>query len=214
MKRLFRSKTNHVLGGVCGGLGEYFEIDPVLIRLVWLILILFGGVGLVLYVIAWAIIPLEEVEQAKHADIKTPITLRGHLWWGLVLVIMGVFLLGSQYRIIYWPIIPGIHLHTRDFVPLVLMLVGLYLVYSFGRRASHMDRPGKQRLYRSRSDRKLLGVCGGLADYFQIDSTLIRVLWVAGSFLYGIGVLLYIVLVLALPDQPAVETTVSKKAKG
>ncbi|MCK4577213.1 MAG: PspC domain-containing protein [Candidatus Marinimicrobia bacterium] len=77
-----------------------------------------------------------------------------------------------------------------------------------------MDRPGKQRLYRSRSDRKLLGVCGGLADYFQIDSTLIRVLWVAGSFLYGIGVLLYIVLVLALPDQPAVETTVSKKAKG
>ena len=47
------------MGGVCGGLGDYFELDPVLVRLIWLILILFGGVGLFMYLIAWVIIPVE-----------------------------------------------------------------------------------------------------------------------------------------------------------
>ncbi|MEX0919159.1 MAG: PspC domain-containing protein [Parcubacteria group bacterium] len=58
-KRLYRSENNKVFAGVCGGLGEYFAIDPVLIRLVWLLVVIFSGVvpGLVAYIFAIFIIP-------------------------------------------------------------------------------------------------------------------------------------------------------------
>lgn len=209
MKRLYRSRTNHILGGVCGGLGDYFRLDPVLIQLVWLILILFGGIiGLILYIIAWVIIPIKDVEAAKGTPPPSRGVGKGRFWWGLVLVSMGVVLWGSQFRFIDWPIIPGVHLHSRDFVPLVLVLVGIYILYTFGHAAE-----GKGWLYRSRDDRKLVGVCGGIAEYFHVDSTLVRVLWVAGAFFYGATILLYLVLMVALPEKPyesAAETADTK----
>jgi len=60
IKRLYRSKTNRVIGGVCGGIGEYFGIDPTIIRLIWVILALMGGTGIIAYIIAWIIIPEEK----------------------------------------------------------------------------------------------------------------------------------------------------------
>jgi phage shock protein C len=58
-KRLFRSKNDRVLGGVCGGLGNFFTLDPVLVRVLWAISFFVGGVGLLAYIIAWIIIPEE-----------------------------------------------------------------------------------------------------------------------------------------------------------
>lgn len=72
IKRLYRSKHDKVIAGVCGGLGEYFEIDPVIIRLLWILFVLLWGVGILLYIIAWIIIPLQKHHQkiinviAKH----------------------------------------------------------------------------------------------------------------------------------------------------
>ena len=56
-KRIFRSKRDRILGGVCGGLGKYFSIDPVLVRVLWAVSFFVGGVGFLAYVIAWIIIP-------------------------------------------------------------------------------------------------------------------------------------------------------------
>jgi len=56
-KKLYRSGENKVLGGVCGGLGEYCVIDPILIRLAWVIAIFVLGTGLLAYLIVWIIIP-------------------------------------------------------------------------------------------------------------------------------------------------------------
>ena len=53
-KRLYRSRDNRMIAGVCGGLGEYFNIDPTLIRLLLLFLTLWGGGGVVVYIIALA----------------------------------------------------------------------------------------------------------------------------------------------------------------
>jgi phage shock protein PspC (stress-responsive transcriptional regulator) len=50
-----------MLGGICGGLGDYLDVDPVVIRLVWVVLTLFTwGIGLLAYCIAWIIVPEEE----------------------------------------------------------------------------------------------------------------------------------------------------------
>ncbi len=56
-KRLYRSGKEKILGGVCGGIAEYLNVDPVLIRLLWVGLVLVGGTGVLLYLIAWIIIP-------------------------------------------------------------------------------------------------------------------------------------------------------------
>ncbi len=56
-KRLYRSKTNKVIAGVCGGLGEYLRIDPVIFRILLVVLIFFRGAGLLVYLIAWLCMP-------------------------------------------------------------------------------------------------------------------------------------------------------------
>lgn len=58
-KRLFRSRRDKLIGGVCGGLASYFAMDPTIVRLIFVLLALFGGPGLVLYIILWIITPVE-----------------------------------------------------------------------------------------------------------------------------------------------------------
>ena len=58
-KKLYRSKKDRKIAGVCGGIAEYFDIDPIIIRLLTLILVLSVGAGLIAYIIAWVVIPEE-----------------------------------------------------------------------------------------------------------------------------------------------------------
>ncbi len=57
VKRLYRSGRDKILGGVCGGIAEYFRVDPTLVRLLWVLFSLAGGAGVLFYIIAWIIIP-------------------------------------------------------------------------------------------------------------------------------------------------------------
>lgn len=61
-KRLYRSRTDRMLAGVCGGIAKYFDIDPTLVRLFWLIATFAGGSGILAYIIAAIVIPLEPIE--------------------------------------------------------------------------------------------------------------------------------------------------------
>ena len=56
-KKLYRSSTNYKLAGVCGGIGEYFNIDPTLIRFGWIVFSVAGGAGLLAYIIAALVMP-------------------------------------------------------------------------------------------------------------------------------------------------------------
>ena len=70
-KRFYRSKTERVFAGVCGGLAEYFSIDPLLIRLLFVILALVGGGGVLIYIILW-IVAQEKPGSYNHVQ-ETPI---------------------------------------------------------------------------------------------------------------------------------------------
>jgi phage shock protein C len=59
VKRLYRSRTDRKIAGVCGGMAQYFGIDPVIPRIVWVALILGMGFGLLAYLVCWLVIPLE-----------------------------------------------------------------------------------------------------------------------------------------------------------
>ena len=56
-RQLFKSNTNRTLCGVCGGIGEYFNIDPTLVRLGWIVFSVAGGAGLLAYIIAALVMP-------------------------------------------------------------------------------------------------------------------------------------------------------------
>ena len=58
-KRLFRSKNDRILLGVCGGIAAYFNIDPVIVRLLWVLFAIMGGAGILAYLLAAVIMPLE-----------------------------------------------------------------------------------------------------------------------------------------------------------
>lgn len=59
-----------------------------------------------------------------------------------------------------------------------------------------------KKLYKSETDKKLCGVCGGIAEYFNIDSTLIRLIWAIAVLCYGTGILAYIIAAIILPSYP------------
>jgi phage shock protein C len=71
MKRLYRSRKERILGGVCGGLGEHIDVDPTIIRLVWVVVTLLSfGTGIIVYLIAWIIIP----ESHDESTMLTTVT--------------------------------------------------------------------------------------------------------------------------------------------
>jgi phage shock protein C len=57
-KRLMRSSRDKKIAGVCAGIAEYFDLDPTLVRVLWLIAIFFGGTGFLLYIILWIVLPV------------------------------------------------------------------------------------------------------------------------------------------------------------
>ena len=64
-KKLYRSGKDKMLGGVCGGIAEYFDVDPTLVRLAWILFTLFYGVGLLAYILFWIVIPRNPKQKWK-----------------------------------------------------------------------------------------------------------------------------------------------------
>jgi phage shock protein C len=101
-RKLYRSKENKILGGVCGGIAEYLDVDPTLIRLLFVLVLLFSGIGpvLILYLIAWAIIPekpRETVEPAPKTgtyEMDTGVKSRDSEIWTLaaILIVVAIIL--------------------------------------------------------------------------------------------------------------------------
>lgn len=71
MKKLYRSTKDKMLGGICGGISEYFDVDPSLIRLISVLLLLLNGAAFIVYILAWIIIPKEPIFPLVYDEPKT-----------------------------------------------------------------------------------------------------------------------------------------------
>lgn len=70
-KKLYRSKTDSKLAGVCGGIAKYFDIDPTIVRLLWVVITLAGGSGLIAYIVCALVIPEEpEYNETNWTDVE------------------------------------------------------------------------------------------------------------------------------------------------
>lgn len=82
------------------------------------------------------------------------------------------------------------------------ILEGSTYCYHCGARQTGVAPLAKKRLMRSRSDKKIAGVCGGFAEYLDVDSTLIRLIWLLFLFMGGSGILAYIIAWIVMPLEP------------
>ena len=208
MNRLYKSNKDKVFDGVCGGLGEYFSVDPVIIRLLWVVLAIFGGTGVLAYLVAMLIIPKYPeneipVERAPKKQVPDVFTNR---FWGLILVVAGFLLLFGFLKPL-GGIFAGLTVMMGHiFWPILVIGLGLYLYFDKGSKDKPADvleevfPPGKK-LYKSQSDRRISGVCGGIGHYFDIDSNIIRIFWTMASLgSMGFGIIAYLGLAIYLKD--------------
>lgn len=149
--KLYRSKKDCVIGGVCGGIAEYFDIDSTVVRLLAILIFFFGGIGIIAYIIGWIIIPQNpngntEDNSENKGEIKGKIKketdkankkveknlpeegTKGkseknrNIILGLILIIAGLIFMGSNF----FPWIAWIAWGT--FWPVIIIVLGLVIV--------------------------------------------------------------------------------------
>jgi phage shock protein C len=113
-RKLYRSQTNRMIAGVCGGLGDYLSIDPVFIRLFFVLLTLGQGAGVLIYLILWFVLPSQEVVEAGG-------TTGEHIQQGATEFAERAREMGNELRESATASNP----QARLFVGLILVLVGL-----------------------------------------------------------------------------------------
>jgi len=205
LKRLVRTRDDSVLAGVCGGFGQYFNLDSALVRLLWVFFTIFGGSGVLAYIVAVFIIP----DESTGKDVTPRRLMDGindkTILWCVLLVLVGIILFFQHGDFInsiwrhFWN--SGINV----LLALITISVGVYLLYQERKKISTMfGLSSEMPLSLSEKDKQLAGVCGGIAESIGMDSTIIRFFWVYGTIMsVGIGLILYFVLALVLPNKHA-----------
>lgn len=232
-RMLFRNPSDKLIGGVCGGLADFLGWDPTLVRIAWVVLTLVtGGGGFLAYLALWILLPVGTTEAGQQRPAAVELNEQnlsrvafiliglGGLW---LLANIGVLpwmwrLFGGAFRVLFWPAL----LIGAGY--LVLRYTGRGLRWNVNVTTTRVKSEvnermpskddvksglGKARrnfpLKRSSSDRIFMGVCGGIGQKLGIDANLVRLVWAAFSIgSIGMGVLVYVLLGLFLPEeQPA-----------
>ena len=219
-RRLYKSRADRMLDGVCGGVAEYFSLDSTLVRLAWVLLTLVGGMGVILYLAGMIIMP---VNREKTSVPPAAARERNAKFWGILLVAVGAVWFMGNLGIPLWHRWWGL---AWDVVlPVLLILAGVAFLFG-GRNSMVTPAPagpripipadpgsgpapapassgGRNRLYKSRAEKKLFGVCGGIAAYFDADPTMVRLLFIIAAFAsVGFMILLYVVMAIVTPREP------------
>lgn len=131
--KLYRDTVHQVIGGVCYGLGTYLKVDPVVVRIIFVLLAIFGGGGLLIYILLWIFVPekpsytvydnAQNPEGASPRENETaPAQVdpnRGNLIAGIILVAVGALFLVDRF-------VPRIYF--EDLWPLLLIVGGILLL--------------------------------------------------------------------------------------
>lgn len=216
MRRLYKSRGDRMLDGVCGGVAEYFGLDSTLVRLAWVLLILVGGMGILLYIVAMIIMP---VNRGETSVPPVAVRERNSKFWGILLVVVGAVWFLGNIGLPLWHHWWGLAWDVA--LPVLLILAGVAFLFggrnwlsapagasapSSGPEPSPAETafpPRRARLFKSRTERKVFGVCGGIAEYFTVDPTIVRLLFIIASFAsFGFMLLLYVIMAIVTPREP------------
>lgn len=131
-KKFYRSRKNRIIAGVCGGLADYFNVDPTIVRLIFAAMVLGGGFGIGFYIVLWIVVPEEGKEGHPRVervadDLRSAMSegrrsrANGRTLFALLIVLVGIMLLMNQIFPMHW--------FTWDFFwPVLLIVLGLSIV--------------------------------------------------------------------------------------
>lgn len=121
---LKRSRRDKIIGGVCGGLGDYLDVDPVIIRVAVAIVALSTLYGALAYIVAMIVIPKEEMVPFDEQDVteKRKYASSNRYLPGLILIVIGVIMMAAQF---------GYLLNWSMFFAIALIALGLYMIYRY-----------------------------------------------------------------------------------
>lgn len=131
--RLYRSRTERKIAGVCGGIAEYFDLDPSLVRVLFIVLLFFNGFGLLAYLIGWIVFPEAPAEPAElstsHQSVESehqlqPSQLPATSRWATVI---GFFLIAIGFAILVERLVPWFEI--GDVLPYLLIVAGVMFFY-------------------------------------------------------------------------------------
>jgi phage shock protein C len=117
-KRMYRSRENSMIAGVCGGIGEYFDVDPVFIRIIAVLLLFAKGVGLIAYIVAWIAMPQRPEDEVVVESRPSKSEFAKYLP-GVILIALGIVFLAD--RVIWW-------FDFGHIWPLGLIAIGVFLI--------------------------------------------------------------------------------------
>lgn len=135
-KALHRSTENKVIAGVAGGLGEYFEVDPIVFRIIFVLLAVFGASGVVIYIILWILIPEKNEKRSSDlgeniksgankmaSELKDASETRNNvrLIGGLIIILVGVVFLLQEF-------FPFWHIGFDKLWPLIVIALGVAIL--------------------------------------------------------------------------------------
>ncbi len=132
IKRLYRSRQNRILAGVCGGIADYFKVDPLIIRLFFVFIFFLNGAGILAYIIGWIIIPEKpynyeddqandefDKEESFYKNDSFSLNRTNQRFIGITLIIIGAFIIFSRLiPLIVW----------RNFWAVILILLGIAIL--------------------------------------------------------------------------------------
>ena len=129
--KLRRSKSNRMIAGVCGGMGEYLNVKPRFIRLLWIIfMFMYDTPALIAYIVCIFIIPEETNIVNSQDDVEFEETTvsntdnNSSLYIGLGLIILGAYLLVTKF----WPAFAFKFVQLKQYWPILLILIGIYIL--------------------------------------------------------------------------------------
>jgi len=215
IKRLYRSKVDRIIGGVCGGFAEYFDFDPTIVRVIWLIFLFLTGFGMGLLIYLVCLIVMKENPEQRAEDRKEQNTA---IYWGIGLVLLGFMLLSNRWDwFYYYPfhfrLFRPWFFNWDRFWPLIIILFGIfYLIYVVRKKdeagsndATAESVPLTGRLFRTRDEKIIGGVCGGLAKNLNVDPVVVRIAYVILSLVTTVwlGIIVYIIWMIVIPEEPS-----------
>ncbi|OGU34629.1 MAG: hypothetical protein A2068_14710 [Ignavibacteria bacterium GWB2_35_6b] len=189
-KSLSKIKKGSLIAGVCTGIANYFGIEPVIIRVLFAVSIFLGGWGIIFYIIAALLLP-SELTTDENSNIEIHENSYAKTIAGSLFVFIGIFFIADNFGFMNYLFFFG--LPKFLLLPVTMILTGGFILFKINDFLPVKSGTKKTKFYRSRNDKRLLGVCGGLADYLNVESNNLRMLWIIFSFLtIGAGIVLYI----------------------
>lgn len=198
-KKFSRSKNNVIITGVCAGIAEYLRTDPANIRVIALLTLLFGGWSIVAYLIAASLIPVDK--NSVPLSQSELISLRKENFKTVVSGLLMLFGFYFAFTIIGVAGSSRIFILPNDFIfPLAAFVTGIYFLIIKPSQTELTLAVPPENLFKSRINKKLTGVCGGLAKYTGIDATVLRIIFILATLLtLGIFAVLYLIIIILIP---------------